>query len=263
MTKEMLEAFISTLENWSSFFTLLVVIGVGGELIVHLTQSHANKKLIAIQHKESIDQEAEIARLRNESATTQLQTAKANEGAAEALRQAANAEENLGNARKDAALANERAAEANKIAEGERLARLKIEEKLAPRRLNEAQQERIEAKLRPFANTPYELAVNPVPEAIDLLSTVDSVLRAAGWGAKESAKKDFRFVFTLRNGSKVEQVYTSGIAIQGTKAFLQKNGPASEALVLALRAEGLETNATILPDDDPSPEALHVVIGSK
>ncbi len=263
MTKEALESLIAALENWSAFFTLLVVIGVGGELIVHLVQSRANKKLIAIQHSEAFAQETEIAKLRNESASTQLDIAKANQGAAEALKQAARAEENLGNARKDAALANERAAEANKIAEGERLARLKIEQRLAPRKLNDDQQKRIEAKVKPFANTAYELAVNPVPEAVDLLSTIDTVLRAAGWATNESAKKDFRFVFTLKNGSKVEQVVTSGISIQGTKTFLQKNGPAAEALVLALRAEGLETNATILPDDDPSPETLHVVIGSK
>src|ERR1700674_4322670 len=52
---------------------------------------------------------------------------------------------------KDVAEANERAAVANKIAEEERLARIKIEEKIAPRRLSQEQQNTITAKLMPFA----------------------------------------------------------------------------------------------------------------
>ncbi|HEY2121335.1 MAG TPA: hypothetical protein VGH37_19265 [Candidatus Acidoferrum sp.] len=45
MGKESLEALIAMLDNWAAFFTLLVVVAVGGELIVHVMQSRANKKL--------------------------------------------------------------------------------------------------------------------------------------------------------------------------------------------------------------------------
>lgn len=263
MDKEAPEALIGVLDNWAAFFTLLVVLGVGGELVVHVMQSRANKTLIALQHSDALSQEAEIARMKKESSSFELDIAKANKGSAEAIERAAKAEESLGNARKDAALANERAAEANKIAEGEKLARLKIEQKLAPRSLDKAQQERIEAKLKPFSGMPYELAVTPVPEAISILTTIDEILRSSGWLNKESAKKDFRFVFTLRNGSKVEHVYLSGVVVQVPKTLLDKHRPGAEALVLALQAEGIETKGELLPDNDPSPEALHIIVGSK
>ena len=105
-------------------------------------------------------------------------------------------------ARKDAALANERAPEANKIAEGERLARLKLEEKLAPRNLGQEPRHRIEGKLKAFPGTPYELGVNPVPEATRFLEVIDGVLRSSGWDNKESEKKDFRFVLNIVEWSK-------------------------------------------------------------
>src|SRR5437016_3737447 len=109
MDKEALEALIGTLDNWAAFFTLLVVLGVGGELIVHVMQSRASKKLIALQHTEALAQEAEIARLKKDSALFELDIATANKGAAAALERAAKAEENLGNAKKDAAEANAKA----------------------------------------------------------------------------------------------------------------------------------------------------------
>jgi len=53
MDKDALEGLISVLDNWAAFFTLLVVIGVGGELVVHIMQSRANAKLIGITEKRS------------------------------------------------------------------------------------------------------------------------------------------------------------------------------------------------------------------
>jgi hypothetical protein len=52
MGKEALDALLSVLDNWAALFTLLVVIGVGGELVIHVMQSRANKKLIALQRTE-------------------------------------------------------------------------------------------------------------------------------------------------------------------------------------------------------------------
>src|ERR1039458_2574293 len=84
MNKDALGALISALDNWAAFFTLLVVIGVGGELVVHVMSSRANKKVIALQKSESLAQEAEIARLKKDSASFELDIAKANKGAADA-----------------------------------------------------------------------------------------------------------------------------------------------------------------------------------
>jgi hypothetical protein len=92
MDKGALEALIATLDNWAALFTLLVVIGVGGELAVHVMSSRANKKLAALQNIQGLAQEAEIARLRKDSASFELDIAKANEGAADAKARAAGLE---------------------------------------------------------------------------------------------------------------------------------------------------------------------------
>jgi hypothetical protein len=263
MSKEALEALIGTLDSWAAVFTLLVVLGVGGELVIHVLQSRANKKLIALQHTEAISQETEIARLRKEAGSYGLDIAKAKQGAAEALERAAKAEENLGNARKDAAEASERSAEANKIAEGERLERLKIQARLAPRTLSADQQQRIETRLKPFSGTPYELCVDPVPEAINLLTIVDAILRSAGWSNKESAKTELRSIITLASGSKVEQGYFAGVVVELTKSMMPEHESSASAFVLALQAEGIDARGVILDDTDPSPKTLHIMIGSK
>lgn len=50
--KPILEARLSSLDNWAAFFTFLVVIGVGGEFIVHILSSRASGRLISIQNEE-------------------------------------------------------------------------------------------------------------------------------------------------------------------------------------------------------------------
>jgi len=237
-------------------FAILVAIGIMGEVGFGVRHWVLNRRLQAIQRVEDFNQEQTIAGLNKEAGD-------ARKDAASAMERAAKAEEHLGGARKDAAEATERAAEANKIAEGEKLARMKLEEKLAPRSLEQEQRQRIEAKLKPFPGTPYELGVNPMPEAIRFLEVIDGVLRSSGWINKESEKKDFRFIFTLSNGTKVEQTMVTGVALQFTNTFFVEHKAATEALVLALRGEQVEVRAELLPDSDPSPKAIHVIVGSK
>ncbi len=67
MAKEALETLLAALDNWAAFFILLVVIGVGGELFIHLKQSRVNKKLLALQHSEAKAQEGELARLNKDA----------------------------------------------------------------------------------------------------------------------------------------------------------------------------------------------------
>jgi hypothetical protein len=99
MDKDTLEGFISVLDNWAAFFTLLVVIGVGGELVIHVMSSRANKKLIAFQKREALTQEAEIARMKKDSASFELDIAKANKGSADALERAAKLEKEAADAK--------------------------------------------------------------------------------------------------------------------------------------------------------------------
>jgi hypothetical protein len=214
--------------------------------------------------------EREASQENERAAKTEQQASEENERAAKALKAAEEARRNaeglelqIAQADERAARADQNAAEANRQAEQERLARVKIEQQLAPRVLTEEQQRRIKEKVGLFLGTPYELLVDPEPEAISLITTIDTVLRSAAWLDKESEKKEFRFTFTLPSGSKVEQSYFSGIFIQITDALSRKYGKGAEKLVEALRAEGLNAELSRLPANDPSPNTIHIAIGSK
>jgi hypothetical protein len=198
MDKDALEGFISVLDNWAAFFTLLVVIGVGGELVIHVMSSRANKKLIAFQKNEALVQEAEIARMKKDSASFELDIAKANKGSADALERASKAEENLGNAKKSAAEANAKAegfrldiAKANESAAQARAqvanataeaakANLELARLKTPRSLTRIPE--LIAALKPFAGTEYVfVSVFADEESIYLLRAIDDVLQEAGW----------------------------------------------------------------------------------
>src|SRR5260370_31745618 len=102
-TKEELEALLRTLDVWVIIFGVLVAIGVAGESIVGFIHFRKTSQLHRLQTAENLAQQAEIERLRNESASIRAGTAHA----------------------------EQQAAQANKIAEEERLARVKIEGRLA------------------------------------------------------------------------------------------------------------------------------------
>jgi len=77
--------------------------------------------------------------------------------------------------------ANVRAAEANEKAEKERLARVKIEEKLAPRSLTPDQIAGLSKKLKPYAGISIDiLQLGETPEITNFRSLIESPLRMAG-----------------------------------------------------------------------------------
>ncbi len=154
MGKETLEALIGVLDNWAAFFTLLVVLGVGGELVVHIMQSRANKKLIALQHTEAIAQETEAERLRKESASFQLDIAKAKKGAADATERAALAEQHTA----------------------------ELQASLRPRRLTAEQKAKLTALLNPFSALPITLewVGSGTQEVADLASDILDAIISAG-----------------------------------------------------------------------------------
>jgi len=170
MDKAALEALIDVLDKWATFFTLLVVIGVGGELVVHIKSSRTSKRLIALQHEEEKRRETEIARL-----TTEAERARRERAAAD-LR---------------IAEAQQRAAEANQKAEEERLARLKIEEKLAPRHMTADQQQAIAGKLKAFAGQKLNVFVYASDqEVVRFANSLIPALQSAGWVLSVSAGQE-------------------------------------------------------------------------
>jgi hypothetical protein len=81
--------------------------------------------------------------------------------------------------------ANARAAEANEKAGQERLARIKIEEKLADRGLTTEQGGNLVRKLTPFAGQAVVVRlVYPEEEVMNIGIQLDAWLRQAGWGTE-------------------------------------------------------------------------------
>jgi hypothetical protein len=250
-------------------FEMLVIIGVAGELIAdggiflfsrHLqTISEAEYSGLNKQAADAYKQ-AEIAR--KEADSFELDIAKAKKGAADALERAAKAEENLGEARKDAATANERAANSNKIAEDERLARLQLEAKLAPRSLTPAQQKDLAERLKPFSGTRLDIFIyGETSEMLSIGLTIASVANAAGWSVRTW-------------GVSVEMVVT-GTVVGTTSEVDKRIETAANALVLALNHNGINSSPgkvfdlplpgrlTGPPWDSSKAAPMRMLIGSK
>jgi hypothetical protein len=88
----------------------------------------------------------------------------------------------IANTMERAAIAEQRAAEANEKAEEERLARVKIEEKLAPRFLNQAQIDVLNVKLKQYAGTSISIITFPgTPDIVPLSNQIVSLLHNATW----------------------------------------------------------------------------------
>jgi hypothetical protein len=83
--------------------------------------------------------------------------------------------------RRDTAEANARAAEANAKAEEEKLARVKIEARIAPRGLSQAQQNELTEKMQIFRNQRGTITTSPAtPERVDpIRSAAADTLAAA------------------------------------------------------------------------------------
>jgi hypothetical protein len=80
------------------------------------------------------------------------------------------------------ARANAIAAEADRKAEEERVARLKLEKELAPRRLSGEQRERLVGELHQYGGSNVAI-VSPLldPEATDFADDLEAAFRVAGW----------------------------------------------------------------------------------
>jgi len=250
--------------------TLVLIIGLAVELLGLVRTSQLTAHTIAV-----LNEQAQLAR---SDASTANKIAKGFEGQiADANARAKNAEAELASANaasQDAvakvahanariAEANVRAAEAVKAAETERLARVKIEERLRPRDLSAEQQERITSRLKQYPATPYELEVDPTPEAIHLLRIIDTMLRKSQWAPHESARNDLRMTLKLESGSRVEQGVSSGVTVLLAESLVPRYNLAVSSLVVALREEGIETAYTFLPNSDPSQDNVHIMVGSK
>lgn len=276
----------------------LVAVGVAGELYIDVqagkleTQIRkANEDRFLLLSKEAGDAASsaktaheELRAVSEEAAAAKQDSnkAKATAGASEtearsALYQAkeagaraGKAEASLGKAEAEAKSAETSASNALTLAREARqeaasfesdLTRLK--QQAADRVLDEYQQEQVRLRIAPFLGTPYELAVADSPEAEKLMAEIDAALGSAGWAYKVSESKTFRLTKKLRNGHQVDQISLRGVEIGLTTALWVKLKPAADGLAKALTSEGIASTVVTLPQDDPSPNNIHIMVGTK
>ena len=146
MDKSQLETLLARIDVWLLIFGIIVVIGVAGESFFGARHWWNSRKLKILQDKENAEQVAEISRLANATA--------------EALKQAA---------------------DANRIAEQERLARIKIEERLAWRRITPKEHDSLILMLKPHAGATVELLKLGDIEAGIFADDLIKTLRDSGW----------------------------------------------------------------------------------
>lgn len=205
-----------------------------------------------------------------DDADTRAQTALSH--ANDAAAKAGKAEASLGKAELEAKNAEASASNALKLArearqeaasfEGE-ITRLR--EQAADRVLDVYEKEQVKRRVFGFFNTPYELAVSNAPEPSALMVQIDEAVSSAGWIYKGSEDtKSFRFIFTLKNGRIAELWSGRGVAIGYSKGMTARFKPAADALAKALREQGIDGAISVtLPDDDPSPNHIHISVGTK
>jgi hypothetical protein len=223
--KEALERTIETLDTLLWVATLVVAIGVVGEAAFGIRHILLSKRLRRLQHTEDQKHEEALERLHKDAEGLRLQIAQANERAAN----------------------NEREATVlQKLAEDERLARVKIEEKLAYRHLNDEQREHVWAKLEAFAGQKVNLfALGSDPERLAIGSDIASALHRGGWII-------YGFAETMAN-----RPLLSGIVVEVNDDASESAREAAKSLVLALRAEQL-----IVIGPQPPERVYHATLGA-
>lgn len=155
--------------------------------------------------------------------------------------------------RLDIASANERAVTANRIAEGERLARVKIEERLANRTLTDAQVAVMVDKLKVFTGQEFEItAYWDHKESLAIANRTYSTLLLAGWKFIKPENGSF-----LMGGVSGVFVYPHPDADELTKK-------AAASLVSGLSHEGIAAeikwqNAI----NNPKHNKIHINVGTK
>ena len=165
--------------------------------------------------------------------------------------------ERIAVANSEAAKANTRAAEANEKAESEKLARLKIEEKLTPRVLDRGQRGQMIEALKPLSGTEFTASVASDAEALFLLLNLIDVFSEAGlvfrpWAAPPRLDTGYGFVG-------ISEI-TTGIILHSPPPLKDK---ALEAWGAAFRFSGLKSVGAVVDSQNRFGGRLHIEVGKK
>jgi len=195
---------------------------------------------------------ARAAELSGELDGQRERTAKAEQSAAEAEQRAAGVERKAEEFQLAIAGANERAAEAYR----------ELSELDMPRTLTPDARRTVSDKLKTFAGTQFDVALNPDTETQNFLLQLEDILTASGW--KEVDWVGTKPILT-RDGHRVAGVVAvSGVVIQMRADQVSKLKGAADALAAALQVEGISASAELgLGIKNDNTTALHVLVGKK
>lgn len=188
-------------------FVLSLLAAVASGLTWHFRNLRdAARDSASAQYK--TESEARMAEAHATAISAEARAAEANQGAAQA--------------RRDAAQANERAANANLRTEQERLARLQLETRLAPRVIAPERKGAIAAALKAQGKFTVQLfALSDVTEVGRLVQGITETIRAAGW--------DLAVARMLGSG---------GVTVQGVAVAVKRAAsPAARAAAATLATE--------------------------
>lgn len=166
------------------------------------------------------------------------------------------AKADLEKAKTESALANERAAQATARALEAQLA---LEQLKAPRTLDIERHNRIFERIKHFAGTPFDLALQPDPEAVALTLQMLTILEGAGWKLQKWHGQS-GIVFNLPNGAKAGILFVDSVHVEFSENKPEWEAPVL-ALINALIDEGIAVKGTRATNSDDN--AIHVIIGRK
>jgi hypothetical protein len=155
------------------------------------------------------------------------------------------------------------AARANLLAEQEKLARVKIEERLGGWKLDKNAQSRITDKLKKFPETPFDLKVDP--DEARAMDAIDQALLAAKWVRKDHEswgppKRPGHQESPILIGDKAAMCAASGICVEIAEQQRAVFGPPAEAFISALADEGIPVTGKAFAEGMINPNAIHILL---
>ena len=151
-----------------------------------------------------------------------------------------------------ASQANKRAAEATRIAEGERSARKKIEERLADRSLTDAQLTAIADKVKPFSGQEFLITTYwDLKEPLSIANRIYAALNRAGWKYIKHERGS-----VLLGGM-------AGVLVYAHPAAEERTKKAAVSLVSALTTEGIASELREQNDPNNPNNRLYLNVGTK
>ena len=144
------------------------------------------------------------------------------------------------------------AAQATRIAEGEKLARVRIEQRLADRVLTYVQIEAISDKVRPFSGQEYEITTFwDLKEPLAIADRIHTALQLAGWEYLKPERT--RVILGGREG----------VRVNVNPAADERTKEAAKSLVTALNGEDIASQLREQGDPNNPHNKIYLSIGTK